>query len=232
MLLYAVFLSRSRGAVLAVMLVAALVFRERAKRFRLLVPVLATGCLAVMLLAAGGTGGREISADDESAAGRLRAWRSGLQMLKSHPVTGVGYGRFAENNYGLAAHNSFVNCFAELGITGYLLWVSLLVFLHYRLTKIVEAARDDDEEDSELSELVPWARALRFALYSCLATAFFLSRTYAPVLYTVVGLIIALDAIASQTGKSLEQPRLYWRAPGMALASIVGIYVMVTVAGF
>ena len=38
-------------------------------------------------------------------------------MLKSHPMTGVGYDQDTENHPPVA-HNSFVHTFAELGLIG------------------------------------------------------------------------------------------------------------------
>ena len=45
-------------------------------------------------------------------------------MLKSHPLTGVGYDQYTEYHYAVA-HNSFVHTFAELGLIGAYIFVGM-----------------------------------------------------------------------------------------------------------
>ena len=76
-----------------------------------------------LLMALGGTGfiaasaigGRAISSKEQSAAERIEAWSVGLELLKWRPLFGAGYGNFTDHHH-LTAHNSFVLCFAELGL--------------------------------------------------------------------------------------------------------------------
>jgi O-antigen ligase len=212
---------------LALLVVALVTIRDRLTRFRIVLPLAAVAVMGVGLLAVGGTGGRDISADDESAQGRIDAWRAGIQMLKERPFTGVGYGRFADHNGGLAAHNSLVNCFAEQGFFGYICWIALLYVLFRRLTKLRESS--DPEGDS--GDIYRWANALRASLLGCMTAAFFLSRTYAPTVYMVFAVIMALYA----TSQSRDEPPdaeigpIFAPATGVALCSIIGIYVLVRV---
>ena len=60
---------------------------------------------------------------DESNAGRLDAWSAGLGMFRQQPFFGVGYNMFTDHNE-ITAHNSFVLCFAELGLFGYFIWLA------------------------------------------------------------------------------------------------------------
>jgi len=179
------------------------------------------------MMALGVTGGREISADEESAEGRLDAWHAGIEMLRSHPLTGVGYGGFAEHHV-RAAHNSYVHCFSELGLLGYFCWIGLLVITHTRLAAL--GRLEETDEDSKF--IVTWATSLRFSLYGFLAGAFFLSRTYTPTLYILIALAMALDQIARVSGNMAEVPRvsqLYGRTAGLAFGTVAGIYVLLRV---
>ena len=56
-----------------------------------------------------------LDASESSAQGRVQAWAEGLQMFKSHPLFGVGFGRYTDFNR-LVAHNSFVHTLGELGL--------------------------------------------------------------------------------------------------------------------
>ena len=86
--------------------------------------LLLAGGLFVAASALNFTGGRESRPMPVRTAQAL--WGAGLQMLKSHPLFGVGFGNFADHA-GLTAHNSIVVCAAELGLFGLYFW-SLFLF--------------------------------------------------------------------------------------------------------
>ncbi len=120
-LLWAVYLTHSRGALVALSAIAWLGLRRKIGSAASLVLIVA---LFAVLVGLAFTGGRGISAAD--GADRLAAWASGLEMFKSAPLLGVGFGRFTDLN-DITAHNSFVLCLAELGLVGSTLWMALLV---------------------------------------------------------------------------------------------------------
>ena len=166
LLIYGVYLTRSRGGLLGVLAVALAAMIGRMGRTRAIV---LTALLAVMLIGLNFTGGRGMTNDD-SAQGRVDAWSEGLQMFRESPLLGVGLHNFSEHNY-LTAHNSFVLCFAELGITGYFFWMALLVGAFRQLRAVRKSA------DSDLNpDLRDYARACEIAFIGFLASAFFLSR--------------------------------------------------------
>jgi putative inorganic carbon (hco3(-)) transporter len=133
--LWSTYLTNSRGAVLglAAMLTCLSYRRYGLKRTLLIAPLL------LVALVAGGPGRiDDMSADEDSAAGRVDAWYAGFEMFRERPLFGVGMGNFVEHNW-LTAHNSFVLAMAELGTVGYFLWLALLatsivtirrIFLH------------------------------------------------------------------------------------------------------
>ena len=69
----------------------------------------------------------ELDAGESSAAGRVDAWYSGLEMFLQSPLFGIGPGLFADNNANLTAHNSFVLVMAEMGLVGYTIWLAFVV---------------------------------------------------------------------------------------------------------
>ena len=222
-LLYGVYLTRSRGGMLSLLCVIMVRLREKMTRFRNTLPIAAAFVLGVAMLALGVTGGRDLGGDS-SSEGRLEAWRHGVEMLMSHPLTGVGFGNFADHHI-RAAHNSFVHCFAELGFTGYFCWLGLLLFALIRLTGIADSAGDDPEAMA----MGQWARALRVSFFGFLTGAFFLSRTYTPTLYLLIGLAIAMHQISLQTEHppaSIEVPTVLGLTAGAALASIATVFVL------
>jgi hypothetical protein len=72
----------------------------------------------------GWSGGRDVSA--EAGAGRMEAWAVGIDLLKSHPLFGVGFQRFNEYFF-ITAHNTVIVCAAELGMFGLFWWVMFVL---------------------------------------------------------------------------------------------------------
>jgi hypothetical protein len=221
-LIYGVYLTRSRGGALALVIV---LWRFAARRIGrlpavILLVVLGSGVLALDY------GGRQFSIDpDESAAGRILAWSEGLEMLKAQPWLGVGYGQFLDHHT-LTAHNSLVLCFAETGLIGGFFWVGLLVVAMIELRGLRDLAGTEPFDEM----LRRRAEGLQLALVGFMTAAFFLSRTFVPTLYLIIGLAAALAAIARGAGRRIPLPSL----PALGamvvvceLASIGVVYVVV-----
>jgi O-antigen ligase len=145
-LLWAIYLTHSRGALLALVVLFVMAIRRRIGTTASLV---LTATLVLALFAVNFTGGRQISVD--GGADRLWIWASGLEMFKSAPVFGVGFGSFMDFS-DLTAHNSFVLCLAELGLVGSLLWVALIVTTLMGLNRIIKL-QDERPGESILAEM-------------------------------------------------------------------------------
>ena len=221
-LIYGIYLTRSRGGLLAVLAVLFVGSASRVSRTKALV---ATALMAVMLMGANFTGGREMSTSDESAIRRIDAWSEGLDMFRSNPILGIGYSNFTNHN-DLTAHNSFVLCFAELGMVGYFFWLGLLVVSILQLQQVRRSAADRSERE----DLDGYARVLVACFAGTLVAACFLSRTYYPILYLLVALAFALYRLASEDGVSVGLPSVYRVSRKVLLlefTSVIAIYILV-----
>ena len=79
-----------------------------------------------------GTTGSEMESGDLN--GRERLWREGLASFERHPMLGVGTNMFRSvNTEGKVAHNSFVSVLVELGILGFLLYVTIIFIAGLRI---------------------------------------------------------------------------------------------------
>ena len=222
--------SGSRGGFLAVLAVAAFVllrFTAVPARARLVGVVV---ILAVSLGTASErywTQMRTIANPDQdynatSQTGRLQTWRRGLAYMASHPVLGVGAANFPvaegtisprargqERGYGvpwLAAHNSFIQVGAELGIPGLLLFVGLLASTFALLRRVSRRALRASPPATGVSRL---AQSLMAALVGFVVGAFFLSLAYSDMLYTLVALAVALGKVVPpDPSRSRQVPRL------------------------
>ena len=130
-LLYGVYLTDSRGTMLAMLLVlGAEVWRAFGK-----IAVLVGGAIAVPVLIAF-TRFSELNTEEESAAGRFEAWYEGLQFVTESPVFGYGWDTFPDHAYGFTAHNSWVLAMAELGIFGYTFWLAFVTLTGWMIFRL------------------------------------------------------------------------------------------------
>jgi putative inorganic carbon (hco3(-)) transporter len=221
-LVYGIYLTRSRGGALALVVVLWRFAAGRVGRVPALVLLVALGAGALAL----DFGGRSLSVQpDESASERLVAWTEGLEMLKAQPILGVGYGQFLDHHT-LTAHNSLVLCFAETGLLGCFFWVGLFVVTLLELRGLKSLSGDEPFDDLARQ----WAEGLQLSLIGFMVAAFFLSRTFVPTLYLIIGLSAALAAVARGANRSVTLPalpELVTLVLGCELGGIAVVYTIV-----
>ena len=219
---YAIFLTQSRGALFGLASLALFPLHR-------LLGTLRTSALLVTLavVAVGASfGGREISSNESSAAQRINAWSDGLNMLKFKPLFGVGYGNFVDHHE-ITAHNSFVLCFAELGLLGYFVWLAMIVVAYKGLEQVLSRGPPERLERQ-------LALSLRASLVGFLVCSWFLSRTYQPGLYILLALCIAAwycdqGFAAKSSSDAAAQDLPSWRKSTVLAmtASIATVYMFV-----
>jgi len=135
-----------------------------------------------------------------SVVGRTAIWKRGIGYTVSNPLTGVGLqnfavaeGRFFERE-GMAArwftaHNSYVQAFAELGIPGGLIFLSLLG------TGFRRGVRLWRQPPREQPQTALWRPEFLAAVTSFSVSGFFLSHAYAFMLWTLLGYISLADRV-------------------------------------
>jgi hypothetical protein len=213
LIVYGIYLTRSRGAQVALLAVFGLIVASRLGGLfsAALAAVMVTGFLLV-----GHAGGSSL---DESAADRIYAWYAGIHMLRASPIWGVGFGNFGEHHE-LFAHNSFLHCAAELGLIGYFLWLSVIVVTVVDSWSLEKTLDPDDAFDAEVSK---WLRTTRRALFGFLAAGFFLSRAYSFLLFVLVGLSTATVELARREGRfPVKRHVLAWAA-GIAVFEAISL---------
>lgn len=193
-IMYAFYLTGSRGGFLGLSVLAFLLFVRRfGLRLGSIVGVI--GVMAVVALAPERFA--NLSPQEASAYGRVQAWGFGLSLLKANPLFGTGAGTFLEYHH-RTAHNSFVLCATELGLVGLFIWVMLIFICMKNLFFIGTQARERG-----LVSIALMSDSLLFAFVGFITSAFFLSRTYNELLYILIGLTVAITNIfINRTGEN------------------------------
>ncbi len=230
LLLYGVYLTKSRGTQLAVLVMGAVYLWRRRGAFT--AGALSAAGLAVLTTLPSTRMG-DLGVDEPSAFGRVDAWYAGLHMFLARPVFGIGAGNFTNYN-DLTAHNSLILVLAETGFFGYTVW---LAFVGYCFWMMVAILRHRLEPDSTPRQVIECQReqtltlTLLLALCGFFSAAFFLSRSYTILLYLLTAVVVGYYVGARRRMPSLPRFRLAdrgWRWLPISVASIAGLFVMVT----
>ncbi len=246
-LLYGIYLTDSRGTLLATLVVMGTYIWWR--RGPVIAGMLGAGALVALMALPSRM--QELDVSEASAAGRVESWYEGLQMFRQNPLFGVGADMYSEL-YSLTAHNSFVLVLAETGIVGFVLWVAFVGYCFRMMLTAVreppqalladggvgEGSDDDGGEPPDPAAVDAWfedrdmALTLLLSLCGFFTAAFFLSRSYLVVLYLLAALVVA-----HYTGMRRRNPELpafslqydLLRWPLWSVAGVVGLYLMVKV---
>jgi hypothetical protein len=182
LLIYGMWMTHSRGTALGAAALVAFYFLITKAGTKVFIAAIVTAPVAIVVLT---LLTRNV---DQSANGRLEAWYAGILMLTSYPL-GIGKGAFVDH-HGLTAHNSYILVAGELGFLGYCLWggaLLLTVITAYFYIKKIDITKVDEK----LKEELVLNRTLFFSLIGFMITGFFLSRSYAIVLFIFIGMSIA-----------------------------------------
>jgi O-Antigen ligase len=206
-LLAGVYLTHSRGALIAL---AVLLLLTARRRIGTIPAAVLTGGFFAGSVALHFTGGRDVS----STAGvdRTSLWGQSLQVLKSHPLFGVGFGNLPDY-LGLTAHNSLAVCAAELGVFGLFFWTfflfptirdAFIVALPSRVSDGKPVPTEEtplhgpvkNRESIDKQQVLRWGRAISISLIGFLVAGFFLSRAFVMTLFLLGGVAEVIYSLA------------------------------------
>ena len=217
---YTLFLTASRGGLVALVVTMGVVLKEFAvkggRRYLLILAGLVV--LTVSLLAGGGLMKRfeglsgpslksaaEVGAHGSAIARGQLLWRS-LVVTAQHPLLGIGPGNFPIVAGWHVAHNSFTEMSAEGGLPALILFILLLRRAFQNVRKVQLLAPGQSEE-------MLLAVALRASLAGFVAGAFFASVEYHLFAYFLVAYTSALYAIAAKHASQAQSPQRTTEAP-------------------
>ena len=204
----------SRGGFIALIAVVAFVnlgYRAIALRWRLSATLLVA--LVVLFTASErywtqmGTIMSDTDYNRSEETGRMQIWQRGVGYMLDYPVFGVGANNFGAAEGTLspfaqrqqlgrgvkwnAAHNSYVQAGAELGIPGLVMFVGMIAAAFAALRRSNRNAASESR-DSAACELT---QALSASLIAFAVGAVFLSLAYSEILFTLLALSVAIQKV-------------------------------------
>jgi O-antigen ligase len=132
---------------------------------------------------------------DESAQGRIDAWRTAERMVYHNPLVGVGAGAFVDSfddyapgdaGRARATHNSFVMIAAELGIP------ALLVFSAAIGASLLAMGRVARRGRRRIGTLAPVARGVQVAIFGFAVCSLTGGYAFTWPLYFILGIAAAI----------------------------------------
>jgi O-antigen ligase len=205
LILVALTLAASRGALLGIVTASTLMVWRSPRRLRSL---LLAGSLLVPLMVFTPASPLDrllnpTQGDQQSSDFRTLLFDAGLRMLTEHPLRGVGIGNFkpfvklfSTEELEMLAHNSYVEVAAELGIPGLFLFLAILFSTLRTLRRV--------HRDRKLSPplLRQAALGLETGLLATCVSLFFLSAYNQKLFW----LFILLSMCLSSLSKAISEP--------------------------
>jgi len=206
-LVFAVFVSQSRGGLLALFVMAVLAWTKSQRKTQLLAGFVAAAVF-MFAIAPGPVIKRfqqiQFQGEAETGAGgsteeRIELARAGVRMMEAHPVFGVGLRQFAAAEFHYnpelmdfkVAHNTYVQLGAEGGIPTLVLYLAILAVT-------IAACRSAQRLPGVPANFAALALAFQIALIGTMVAEFFLTAQYIKGVWVFISLAPNVYAICLQ----------------------------------
>jgi O-antigen ligase len=227
-LAFAVFLSQSRGGVLALAVMAVLAWLNSPRKKQLLVRFLA----AAALMFAIGPGemikrieqiqfrGEAETGAEASTRDRFELARAGIWMMEAHPVFGVGLGQFLSQEFQYnpilsdlqpdpkIAHDTYVQLGAEGGIPTLAFYLAIFAVT-------LSVCRRSQKLPGVPAEIAALALSFQIGIIGIMVADFFLTAQYVKEVWVLISLAPNLYAISIHTVAGLSAKTVS-AEPGLA----------------
>ena len=140
----------------------------------------------------------ETSGTDRTSLQRIERWRDGFEMMNDHPVLGIGYHNwetYYENEYfprwghGLS-HNIFIEAGSELGYTGLIIFLLMILYVFINNLKTRRMARQIDHKFYVLLSY-----GFDAALMGFLISGSFVTVLFYPYFWVHLSFVVALNTV-------------------------------------
>jgi len=167
--------------------------------------------------------------EDASAQARFISWQVAINMIKAHPVFGIGfqnmYWEFARYLGGVhipqgttvvenhVAHNSYLQIWAESGTLAYLVFMFILITTLRRMRAVTRGVKDTAEAWAG-----QYSKAIEVTLYGYMVGATFLNRAHFDLVYQLVAVAVAIPlVVAAERERAAARRRRFGPAPAKSV---------------
>ena len=160
-------------------------------------PALSLLCLPLLALIFSGRMTDFAALNEGTGQDRIQIWSDGLTVFRQYPFFGLGEGLFVDK-YGVVTHNSFLHCYAELGILGGTAFLACFLAAALGLWSLRKEYRNPHAPDRiprELRELAHLRVFVFAALAAYSAGMLTLSRQFVAPTYLILGLAAATTSL-------------------------------------
>ena len=149
--------------------------------------------------------------EDATSVTRLALWSFGMEIMRDHPVFGIGYSNWVSycwymnpngvDNLGLCSiqHNTMVQAVSETGITGFILYVSNILFVF-----ITNARTRKNASRIDNKFILYTAHGLDGGLIAYLVSSFFFSVLFYPMFWVQLAMTVVLSEISKKKSSEME----------------------------
>jgi probable O-glycosylation ligase (exosortase A-associated) len=214
LLLHAIMLSYSRGAMVGIVVGVPLIIMRATRRRQFAAAVLALA-LVVPTMA-----GQEVRdeffstaqyQEDGSANSRFGSWTAAIRMANDHPLLGMGlrnsslfshqYGADIE---GRVIHSQFFQILADCGYPGLFLYLMVLATAWFSLRQVRKAMKGRTDDEAILIKSM--ANGIECGLFVFCASAAFLSVELFELPYVLLLLSAQLGAVTALAAQTVSPP--------------------------
>jgi O-antigen ligase len=169
-----------------------------------------------------------ISASEGTGQSRIQLWSDGLMFFQQAPLFGIGMNYYPYVSRHVA-HNSYIHCYAELGILGGTLFLGAFYFALLGLYRArpEPTVEERPDADPELGRLHAFLMAM---LVSYAVGIFFLSRSYVVPTYLMLGLSVVYQRLRTQGAPPVTPAWCKMAVPrlaGISLCFLIASYTFV-----
>jgi probable O-glycosylation ligase (exosortase A-associated) len=206
-MVHAVLMSYSRGAMVSLLLVTPLLIVRSRRRMQMILALIGFLWLVPMLA------GEEIRTrffsveqyeEDRSAQSRFDSWEAGWRIATDNPVFGVGVRNSESDGIGRAIHSQYIQIAADSGFPALLLYLLLLFGTWKALRQAQKRCRESESKDDWLGYNLACGVEGSMAVF-CMGSAF-LSLEVFELPYLLILLGLQLSSIVQEDPSAVISP--------------------------
>lgn len=201
----------SRGALLGIAAAGVWFLIKSRLGVKALAVTLLVGAFVYAILPQGMFSEFESAGEDATSVTRLALWDFGMDIMHEYPILGIGYRNWIDycwhenpngvENSGLCSvqHNTMIQAVSETGITGFILYMAIIIFLFIANARTRENAKRNNNKF-----LLYIAHGLDGGVIGYLVSSFFFTVLFYPIIWVQLAMIVALNEISKKQSSKVK----------------------------